>query len=147
MTKNQQRRYWALWGKARTRLIGAGFSSKEAAEHRDEITIETLGRRISSKKLNNDQLTQMFAAFEAIGNPGDLNAQLKYQQEPRDRRIYAIENTGLDDAYIASISQDMFNTSDWRNLPIDQLDNLRITAHNRARRKPVATPAPIELDF
>jgi hypothetical protein len=53
----------------------------------------------------------------------------------RARKVYAIEQI-LPEAYILAVARDKFGClADWRNLPLEKLDQLRITLIERARAK------------
>ena len=58
------------------------------------------------------------------------------RDQERDRLCYAIardaKKGGLSESYLARISTDRFDSSHWRELPIDKLELFRNTIHNRA---------------
>jgi hypothetical protein len=138
MSPAQHGRYWRDWGKIRKMLVEMGdFSKADADAERKQIHIQALGRDKSSKDLTNKDLDKIFEHFASylvlINGPKDASAV----SQPVKRLIWAIDQLGLPEPYLESISRDMFGTSEWRKLPEDQLTKFRFTAtvRSRARRK------------
>jgi len=57
---------------------------------------------------------------------------------PRIRLIHAIRQL-QDEPYILAIARDKFARSDWENLPLPQLHQLRMTLAARSRRRAIST--------
>ncbi|MEN6533068.1 MAG: hypothetical protein ABFD89_05355 [Bryobacteraceae bacterium] len=108
-----------------------------------------------------DKLTgfdHVLAEIKALSQPSDLEAQLRQQNQPRTRLVYACRKLA-DEAYIVALAASTrFNTSDWTALPMETLEELRITLSDRqvekrrhgtaetraikARARKAAAPAP-----
>jgi hypothetical protein len=143
VTEKQTAAYWRKWGRVRKILTTIGeFSAKDADAHRAEIHKEALGVAKSSKDLTNRDLDKIFAAFDAYLVIEDGPGAGDRADQPRKRLIWAIERLGLEGEYLARICQDQHKTTDWHNLPMDQLQKFRFTAtaraaaRNRAQKQP-----------
>jgi hypothetical protein len=95
MTPKQTSLYWREWAAARRALIAAGYDAAEADAERDHITARVLGKRVSSKRLSNVQLDQILAAYRDVSRGGDLAAQIRADQQPRDRILWSLRNNQL----------------------------------------------------
>ncbi|WP_193214974.1 hypothetical protein [Luteolibacter marinus] len=143
MTPKQNRAYWQRWNKVRTLLTSAGEFSKEDAEaERHEIHRAALGKDKSSKELTNRDLDAIFDHFDKylVLLDGPKSGPDRADVQPVKRLIYAIEQLGLPDRYLESISRDQFKTSDWRSLTERQLTRFRFTAVNRSRARKATEP-------
>lgn len=138
MTKLQTLLYWKTWGQVKKTLIEfGGFSKEEAEAERHQIHIAALGKDKSSKLLNNrdlDTILDHFRSYLVLAD-GPTKDPKRADVQPCTRLIYAIESTGLPDAYLEAIARDQFGTSEWRKLSEAELTKLRFTAVNRSRKK------------
>lgn len=126
MTKAQLNLYRREWSAARKagRLV-------EADRHR--LHVEALGQDKSSLLLSNSEFDQMLAAFRAISQPTNLNAQLAQLDQPRTRLLHRIRDQFACLAlfvqhpcnYVAAILRDRFH--------VEQLEELRADAYTRPR--------------
>ncbi len=134
MTLPQNRRYWRKWNEVRKLLTGLGeYSAADAEAERKTIQARALGGvEKSSKDLTNRELDKVYDAFDAylvlINGPATAPAI----SQPCKRLIWAIEQLGLDEPYIAAIARDQFKTDDWRLLTEEQLTRFRFTCTARA---------------
>jgi hypothetical protein len=87
MTTLQTRLYWREWGRARERFLGLGFTNAQADAKRHELHLKALGKAKSSKALNNADLDKVLAAFRAVWDDANLDAQLRQEEQPEKRRI------------------------------------------------------------
>lgn len=139
MTAAQTNKYWQLWGRVRKALTELGdFSKADADAERHNIHREALGKEKSSKDLTNADLDKIYDAFDAVlvifDGPGDHD---RAATGPVKRLLWAIDQLGLDEPYIASIARDTFKTEVWRDLDEKHLTRFRytLTRAARARRK------------
>ena len=87
MTPLQTRLYWREWSRARERFIGLGFTSAQADAKRHDLHTKALGKAKSSKSFNNADLDKVLAAFRAVWDDANLDAQLRAEDQPERRRI------------------------------------------------------------
>jgi hypothetical protein len=87
MNPPQTRLYWREWGRARERFIGLGFTHAEADAKRMALHAKALGQPKSSKDLNNADLDKVLAAFRAVWDDANLDAQLRQEEQPEKRLI------------------------------------------------------------
>jgi hypothetical protein len=136
MTSKQESLYWHEW---------AAVRAENPRSDRHDLHVQALGKDKSHKDFSNKDFDAVLAVFRSISQPDDVNAQLRQIDGERRRCIYAIAQTGFSDSYIRSLAIGKFATSAWRDLPEDQLRQLKITLQNRARtrdkRTPIATTA------
>lgn len=134
MTPKQNAKYWRDWGKIRKLLTGLGeFSAADAEAERKVIQARALGGvEKSSKDLTDKEIDKVFDAF------GDYLVLLDGPKtpdaisQPCKRLIWAIEQLGLDEPYLAKIAADTFKVDDWRRLDEDRLGKFRFTCVRRA---------------
>ena len=89
MTRNQQALYWRAWGKARAHLISRDTArSGDVDAMRHKLHLRALGYDKSMIDLNNHEFDHVLAAFWAVSQPSDLEAQLRQQDQPYIRWIY-----------------------------------------------------------
>lgn len=74
VTPLQVNLYWRAWAAAKRTLTDSGRKPDDVMRHR--IQARAVGRWKSSKKLTNPELDLVLAAFRAISQPADLDAQL-----------------------------------------------------------------------
>lgn len=82
MNPAQLRMYRAEWAKVRRWYREHGLSPKAADAKRHEIHVKELGKNKSSLALTNGELTKVKRAFRAIYDGGNLNAQMRANDEP-----------------------------------------------------------------
>jgi hypothetical protein len=145
MTEAQTRQYFRLWGRVRKALVEFGdFSKEDADAERHLIHEAALGKPKSSKDFNKTtDVDKVFQAFDEylVLFDGPKNGN-RAKDQPRLRLIYAIEQLGLPEPYIARIASDQFGTDAWRDLTERKLTWLRFTCTARSRSKSSACTAP-----
>ncbi len=116
---------------------------------RADITEDLFGSAISWSDFDNRHIDRMKRRLVAMLNPHDLGAQLADsdeggEQAERDRLLNRIDadmaKAGFGDWYVKKIAVDFYDRADWRELPLEQLKNLRNTIANRARKRAAKTP-------
>jgi hypothetical protein len=136
MTKRQISLYWREWQAAKQALVrDQGLLPSEAERERHRIHMEELGADKSSANLSNTDLDKVLAGFRAISRPDDLEGQIRQQDQPRIRLIYAIEKLGLEDAYLDSLAATLYAGGPWRHLVDRDLEHLRMTAKARVSQR------------
>ena len=138
MTANQKALYFRTWSAVRKVLIElGGYSVADADAERSKIAAEALGSAKSSTAFTNTDLDQVLDAFRAylVLPEGPTTGPSRADFQPKNRLIWGIEKTGLDDAYIGAIALDQFRSAAWRSLTEPQLVALRWTCIARARAK------------
>jgi hypothetical protein len=138
MTPRQKLLYWRTWSRVRRLYTDiGGYSPAEADAQRHALTRDALGRDKSSADFTNRDLDVILDHFAAVLvlETGPSTAPARSEEMPRRRLIWAIEKTGLGDAYLDAISRDEFRTTPWRTLPETDLVRLRFTAVSRSRSK------------
>ncbi|HYE32524.1 MAG TPA: hypothetical protein VEH27_13925 [Methylomirabilota bacterium] len=81
MTPKQQALYWREWAKVR---------AIDPAMDRHALHTQALGKAKSSKAFTNADLDKVLAAFRAVSEPHNLNAQVRQLEQPKKRQLYAI---------------------------------------------------------
>lgn len=81
MTKNQNALYWREWSAVR---------KASPASDRHDLHIQALGDDKSHVDFDNDDFDKVLAAFRAISQPGNLNAQLHALNGQRKRLMFGI---------------------------------------------------------
>lgn len=140
-TQKQKAWYWREWSAAVKAAKAAGLPPPD----RHAITKQAIGREKSMLDLDNRELDLVIAAFRAISDPDNLDAQLRQQMQPRIRLEYklTVDLTtqlaqvipGHDDApaadrltaaehYILAIARDKFGTDCLPDLTDAQLQLL-----------------------
>lgn len=149
MTPKQTQLYWREWSKAKKALESAmdpsgktRLSAIEAEQRRHEIALEACGKQ-STKDFTNKDLDKVLAAFRALSDPANLNAQLAQQEMPRRRMVYGIQDIILGpltealgsgaQKYADTVAKAKFGRTDLDQLTLDQLTQLRITLESRAK--------------
>lgn len=82
MNKAQLRLYRREWGKARKWYRAAGLEPIQADNKRHAIHRQALGKDKSSLEFTNPELTKVLAAFRAVYDGGNLDAQMRAIEEP-----------------------------------------------------------------
>jgi len=86
MTPKQTSLYWREWGKVRARLISDGLTSEQAAAKRHALHAKALGRDKSHLAFTNQDFDKILAAFRAVYDDSNLDAQLRQIDQPEERR-------------------------------------------------------------
>lgn len=86
MNAAQTSLYFREWGLARAWYVAHGIDPKQPDNKRHELHRKALGRDKSSKDFNNDDLDKVLAAFRAVHDGGNLDAQLQQLDQPENRR-------------------------------------------------------------
>ena len=137
ITANQLKKYRYVWGRVRKALVDYGeFSPADAEAERKAIHREAINSEKSSKDFTNSELNRVLDAFDQILVILDGPSAGK-QSRNAASLIWAIDQLGLDEPYIAAIAYDQFKTRDWRSLPESRLTIFRytLTRAASARRK------------
>lgn len=140
LSPKQKSLYWRTWSKVRKAYVELGdYSAEEADAQRHELHRAALGINKSSSDLTNRDLDAILDMFQSVLvlTEGPSTGPARSEAQPCKRLIYAIHSLGLPEPYIAAISRDEFQTSDWQALNESQLTRLRftLTARARARKK------------
>lgn len=137
MTAAQTKKYWRVWGRVRTTLTTLGeYSKADADAERAQIHQDALGKAKSSKDLTNADFDKILDLFEAILVIMDgPRTTERATTQPAARLIWAIDQLGLEEPYIASIAFDQFKTPYWRTLTEAQLTRFRFTLGRAARAR------------
>ena len=85
MTPFQQKKYWWEWGRCRAYYAGKGHSPTQVEEARHDLHRKALGRDKSSKEFSNADLDKVIAAFRAVWDDANLDAQLRQLDQPEHR--------------------------------------------------------------
>jgi hypothetical protein len=81
MTKAQDRLYWRAWAAARR---------ADETVDRHDLHRHALGYDKSHKDLTNSELDRVLAEFQAVSDPDNLDAQLRFAEQPRRRLLWVI---------------------------------------------------------
>ena len=98
-----------MWAKVRQSFIKyGGFSTEDADLQRHQIHRDALGRDKSAADLTNRDLDAILDHFRAVLTitDGPAAGPTRAAEMPRRRLIWAIEKTGLGDAYLNAIVAD-----------------------------------------
>jgi hypothetical protein len=118
MTPAQTRRYFWEWARVRDVLKSRGVVAG-IDQRRHEIHKQALGVMKSSRDFTNADFDKVLAAFLAITEPDNLNAQLKAIEQPELRvkmmteRIYelakqVVDKPGSEQRYLDGLSRKVF---------------------------------------
>jgi len=91
MNSAQTNLYFFEWGRVRDQYRSKGLTAKQADAKRHVLHAKALGRDKSSKDFTNADLDRVIAAFRAVTDGGDLNAQLAQLDQPENRRQRMID--------------------------------------------------------
>jgi hypothetical protein len=143
MRPRQAALYWKLWSRV---CVVQGWDHSDR-DKRLAVHQRALGHPKSSKQLNNGDLDKIFPVMRLLCNPTDLDARMAVDAndagtDPGERRrleyVIGRMSSTIDallesppDAYLRSITVDMWNCIRWRELPLDALKTLRNVLHNR----------------
>lgn len=121
---------------------------------RERITIALFGERRSwsaaKDELDDRDIDRLKARLIALRDETNIPAQIDDANAADDgerrRLIHRIEHdlrrAQLGEGYVVTIARDQCDRADWRDLPIEQLTNLRDTLTQRVRRRRAARRAP-----
>lgn len=90
MNEAQYRLYWREWKKVRTWLIQHGRTPAEADEMRGTLTEKKLGYKKSMSNWGtwtNAEVDKVLAAFRAISDGGNIDAQMAAEEQPAARKM------------------------------------------------------------
>lgn len=87
MNDAQIRKYRYEWKLTRRWFREHGLTPQQADAKRHEIHRAELGRDKSSLDFTNDDLTKVLRAFAAVHDGGNLNAQMRANDDPVRRRL------------------------------------------------------------
>lgn len=109
LNKAQLNLHWNLWKQVKAiRLRGREtWTQLEEDRERHAIYREALDFEISLTQVNNDHFDKILAAFKAIIEPGNLNAQIHALNGQRKRLLYRIRQLCPDRSYLAGIVRKM----------------------------------------
>lgn len=85
MNGAQARKYWWEWGRARAFYLGRGLTHGAADQKRHDLHRKALGSDKSSKCFTNVDLDKVIAAFRAVWDGGNLDAQMRQLDQPEQR--------------------------------------------------------------
>ncbi len=86
MNAAQTRLYFFEWGRARAWSETHGVTTAAQLDaRRHALHVKALGRDKSSKAFTTDDLDRVIAAFRAVWDGGNLDAQLDAQEAPEER--------------------------------------------------------------
>jgi len=91
VTTNQTNLYFFEWGLVRKHYLAKGLDPKQADNKRHELHKRALGRDKSSKDFTNADLDRVIAAFRAVYDGGNLDAQLAQLDQPENRRLRMVQ--------------------------------------------------------
>lgn len=86
MNADQTRLYFREWNLVRRHLLAKGIDPKQADNRRHELHRRALGADKSSKDLTNADFDKVLAAFRAVHDGANLDAQLRQLEQPEYRR-------------------------------------------------------------
>jgi hypothetical protein len=91
MNAAQKSLYFREWGMARRWYIAHGLDPQQADAKRHALHRQALGRDKSSKDFNNGDLDAVLAAFRAVYDGGNLDAQLRSMAQAEERKATAMQ--------------------------------------------------------
>lgn len=128
--------YWREYSLARDWFRSHGRSASQADEMRHTLHERALGRAKSSKDFTNADLDKVLAAFRAVHDGGNLDAQLAAEDQPAARVQALISNVrhlasdcvsreGTERAYLDGLAVNLFRADSYQELDERQLQQLR----------------------
>lgn len=156
MTPFQQKKYWWEWSRCREFYAGKGLTLGQTEIARHDLHRKALGRNKSSKEFSNADLDKVIAAFRAVWDAANLNAQLRQLDQPEHRlqatrqRIAELASqcgvkhgeAGLE-AYFAN----WFRGRRYESLTERELQQLAGILQRRLAQLKPAAPAAVEAPF
>jgi hypothetical protein len=145
MTKKQEYKYFTLWRQACEKQ---GWSSSDN-EKRHEIHVQAMGFDMSHKFMENREVDRIFTAIRLLIDDTNLDAAIAAvdpDREERKRLVWRIKKLASE-GYYRSICVDRFRTTQWDDLNVSQLTQLRNTLANRmaAKKRQAAAQASTEV--
>lgn len=132
-------RAWSAWCAAYARAEGAvdPLPARDAW-YRDQLE-EAIGVR-STKNLDpGDDFARLMAHFERVADDGETYWQERAAEEDERRLRWHLDQRiakgTISDGYVASISERMFRTRQWRDLPADHLRRILIALDKHQKRR------------
>ena len=128
----QEAKYWKLW-----RIYCKKYGKKSGdSQTRHEFHSEALGYEKSHKDFSNFEYDIVYSALLCSINERKFDRE-EYldaaQNGARTRKVFSISQLAPE-AYIIHVAKQKFKLfNDWRNLPIKELEQLRLTILNRDR--------------
>jgi hypothetical protein len=140
MTPKQTKLYWLKWGQV-CESHGWTALNTDLDARRKSCHVLALGTPKSSKDFSNADLDRVLNVFSSLIDSDDLATQIDRQayetgdDDPGERKriLHKIASLGLEQPYITKVTRNMYHTSRFTDLTLDQLLNLRNTLANRAR--------------
>lgn len=128
LTDRQRWLHWSLWKKAKNMLMHGRetWTKDEDNRRRHDLYTKALGHDKSLTKFTNADLDLVIAEFNAIIEPGNLDAQLRQIRMPRRRAEYRLKELmaelGVGHNYVAEIVHRMNENGQLASNEIDNLD-------------------------
>jgi hypothetical protein len=126
------KRYRATWAEVLDAQGWAHESPEQKDERRRDLHAE-LKLPHSSTEFTNRDFNTFYRACDR------LRGQRKSRDRNRENLIWRIntdaKQASLDESYIEKVSTDLYGLACWRELALDDLENLRNVIHNRAAGK------------
>lgn len=134
MTLNQRAAYWRMFADVAEAKGWTGNGDQMSAHRREFHVLAGLGP-ISAKAIDH---LKMFDAIKAchlaITQPGNLNAQMRMENQPRHRLITRIKSMAPE-GYWRAIMRDKFHSQELEDLTETELTQLRNTIEARLQEK------------
>jgi hypothetical protein len=135
MTAAQNAKYWWEWARAREHFLGRGLSHAAADAKRHDLHRKALGHDKSSKSFTNADLDAVLAAFRAVWDGGNLDAQLRQIEQPELRKSRVITRLdvlsrhlqlppGREHGYLRGIARNVFGNDQYQQLGFEELCRL-----------------------
>lgn len=156
MTPFQQKKYWWEWGRCREFFAGRGRSPAQIEEARHDLHRKALGRDKSSKEFSNADLDKVIAAFRAVWDDSNLDAQLRQLDQPEHRLQAARQRVaGLaaqcgvnrGEAGLEAYFSNWFRGRRYESLTERELQQLAGILQRRLTQLKPAAPAAVEAPF
>lgn len=157
LTRSQQLRFWRDWSAVKSGFQKAAWTEAEIETER-RATIARAGfssLTLVDKLAGFDRLLSQLAS---LGQPANLNAQLRQENMPRHRLLYACRKLADEPYIVALAASDRFKSADWTSMTLENLLMLRNTLADRSvqqhrsatlqrRRENRKNPSPAEPRF
>jgi hypothetical protein len=98
MTLSQKSLIWREWAKASAWLLAHGVAKDQLEAKRHQLIAQANGSGLSMadwKRWTNSQVDKVLAKFRAVYDGGNLDAQIKAQEQPEERRRALINRCHL----------------------------------------------------
>ncbi|HEY1791530.1 MAG TPA: phage protein GemA/Gp16 family protein [Opitutaceae bacterium] len=128
--------YWREWALTRDWYRAHGKSASQTDDMRHALHERALGHSKSSKDFTNPDLDKILATFRAVHDGGNLEAQLRAEEQPAMRKQALIANVrevvtgivdrpGNENAYLNGLAKRVFRVMTYQELDEAQLTQLR----------------------